>query len=70
MLELSGVIEYSIHYHQGSPSCSRVVFKQTIFAENDLEADKIRKVREKECPVPSDFNLLSQTEYLRKHNLD
>jgi hypothetical protein len=64
------MIQYSIHYHKGSPSCSQVVYKEHIVADNDLEADKIRKVREKTCPVSSDFNLLSQTSYLAKHGLD
>lgn len=64
------MIQYSIHYHKGVPSASRVVFKQHIEAENDLAADKIRQRLEKECPVAYDFNLLSQTEYLAKHGLD
>lgn len=68
MLELSGLIQYSIHYHKGTPSCSQVVFVQKIVANNDIDADKQRKKLEKQVDG-YDFNLLSQTSYLEKHGL-
>lgn len=68
MLKLSGLIDYSIHYHKGTPSCSRVVFVQKIVAKNDIDADKQRQKLEKQVE-DYDFNLLSQTSYLEKHGL-
>jgi hypothetical protein len=66
---MTKVIEYSLHYHRGTPSASEVVHKDKLWAENDLEADKIRRVLEANCPVDYDFNLLSQTSYLEKQRL-
>ena len=62
------MIQYSIHYHKGTPSCSRVVFVQKIVAKSDIDADKQRQKLEKQVE-DYDFNLLSQTSYLEKQGL-
>lgn len=63
------MIEYVIRYHVGTPACSYVTVSETIYADNDIEADKIRCEREKRVGVYYDFNLLCQAEYLRKQKL-
>lgn len=63
------MVEYVIRYHVGTPACSYVTVSETIYAENDIEADKIRQEREKRVGVYYDFNLLSQAEYLRKQKI-
>jgi hypothetical protein len=63
------MIEYIIRYHIGTPTHSYVTVSETIYAENDIEADKMRQEREKRVGMYYDFNLLSQAEYLRKQNL-
>jgi hypothetical protein len=64
------MVEYVIRYHKGTPSDSVVVFSETIYAENDIEADKIRQQNEAlHMKTEYDFNLLSQAEYLRKQKI-
>jgi hypothetical protein len=63
------MVEYIIQYHIGTPSSSYVIASETIYADNDIKADKIRQDREKHIGLYYDFNLLCQAYYLREQNL-
>ena len=63
------MIDYVIRFHIGTPSKSLVVQSTEIKAENDIEADKLRKQIERKVDFPYDFNLVSQKSYLENQNL-
>ena len=63
------MVDYVIRFHVGTTSKSSVIQSIEIKAENDIEADKIRRQIERKVEFLYDFNLLSQKSYLERQNL-